>query len=84
LCTLVLLLTPFAAIVVLWNALTTAYAPHNKERTLRRILGDCTLRYSFGHLNASFLVRGTTLSVYLKWKKTVPVNDELGEDARLL
>ncbi|KAJ7270731.1 Alpha/Beta hydrolase protein [Mycena haematopus] len=74
---------------ILWNVVTTAYASHNKERSLKRIAGDSALRYvitslSVPQLQAAF---GTTLGTYEQWSKgakLTPTIDELGEDARLL
>ncbi|KAJ6591825.1 Alpha/Beta hydrolase protein [Mycena vulgaris] len=75
--------------VLLWSVLTTAYAPHNSERSLRRILGDSAIRYCVSHLTMPQLqsVTGTTFSTYMKWTRQfalAPVIDNLGEDARLL
>ncbi|KAJ6472679.1 Alpha/Beta hydrolase protein [Mycena vitilis] len=76
-------------LVLLWTILFTARASHNKERSMKRIIGDRTLRYCVTNLKVAQAqyAFGTTLSVYTKWtKKTkLPVIiDELGEDARLL
>jgi hypothetical protein len=75
--------------MLLWNVATTAYASYNKERSLKRIIGDSALRYITSHLNIPQLQNafGTTLGTYKKWTKTAKLSatvDELGEDARLL
>ncbi|KAJ7611193.1 Alpha/Beta hydrolase protein [Roridomyces roridus] len=74
---------------VLWKALTTAYAPYNKHRSMRRILGDSLYRYI---ITTSVALRleapvGSTLDVYTKWagKTKIPVVvDELEDGAKLL
>ncbi|KAJ7057963.1 Alpha/Beta hydrolase protein [Mycena amicta] len=74
--------------VILWKVLTTTYAPFNKDRTLKRIIGDAALRYvasmNIPHLQAAF---GTDRQIYAAWTKAnkLPSTiDELGDDARLL
>ncbi|KAJ6630112.1 Alpha/Beta hydrolase protein [Mycena sp. CBHHK59/15] len=76
-------------VVLLWKVVTTYNASYNKERSVKRFLGDSTLRYSLTHLSVPQLQRlmGTTLRGYQKWttqSSLPPVIDELGEDARLL
>ncbi|KAJ6554582.1 Alpha/Beta hydrolase protein [Mycena capillaripes] len=76
-------------VVLLWSVATTAYASYNKERTVKRIVGDSALRYVLSGLNIPQLQSafGTTLGMYKKWtkKNELPaIVDELGEDARLL
>ncbi|KAJ7655814.1 Alpha/Beta hydrolase protein [Mycena polygramma] len=76
-------------LILLWTMLFTTRASHNKERSLRRIIGDRTLRYCVTNLKVAQAqyAFGTTLSVYKKWTKDtkLPVTvDELEEDARLL
>ncbi|KAF7326958.1 Abhydrolase-3 domain-containing protein [Mycena venus] len=68
---------------------TTAYAPYNKERSLKRIVGDSAMRYLSANLSVAQLkaATGTTLGTYEKWAETAELPttiDELGEDARLL
>jgi hypothetical protein len=75
--------------LLLWNVATTANASYNKERSLKRIVGDSALRYIFTRLSIPQLQRGfgTTLGTYEKWTKTAKLPatvDELGEDSRLL
>ncbi|KAJ7756241.1 Alpha/Beta hydrolase protein [Mycena metata] len=74
---------------VLWNVITTAYAPFNEDRSLRRIILDSTFRYASAHLSIRQMQRllGTTLGRYKAWTKKAKlpaIIDELGEDARLL
>jgi len=81
-------LAPFP-VVLLWTVATTAYAPYNKGRSIKRIIGDSALRYTVLKLSVpqfQFFL-GTTSNTYKKWSKTVkltPTVDELGHDARLL
>ncbi|KAJ7460560.1 Alpha/Beta hydrolase protein [Mycena latifolia] len=75
--------------VLLWSALTTAYASHNSERSLRRILGDTAIRHCVTYLSTSQIqsVTGTTLSTYMQWTKQTAhpsIVDDLGGGARLL
>ncbi|KAJ6583031.1 Alpha/Beta hydrolase protein [Mycena vulgaris] len=75
--------------VLLWSVLTTAHAPFNKARSLKRIAGDAVVRYVSSSLNIAQMQRmlGTTRGMYKQWTKAnkLPaVIDELGEDARLL
>jgi hypothetical protein len=75
--------------VLLWSVATTAYASYNKERSVKRIVGDSALRHIISRLNIPQLQNafGTTLGTYEKWTKTAKLPatiDELGEDARLL
>ncbi|KAJ7615366.1 Alpha/Beta hydrolase protein [Roridomyces roridus] len=79
--------------VVVWETLTTTYAPYNKHRSLRRIVYDSIDRYN---TNASSIPAleskqgvGSTFDVYKEWmgKNGMPlVVDELGGEpaARLL
>ncbi|KAJ7629996.1 Alpha/Beta hydrolase protein [Mycena polygramma] len=76
-------------VALLWSVVTTAYASHNRERTLKRIVGDTVLRYTIAHLSVPQLQSafGTTLGMYQQWAKKAKLPatvDELGEDARLL
>ncbi|KAF8192637.1 Alpha/Beta hydrolase protein [Mycena galopus ATCC 62051] len=76
-------------VVLCWNVVTTAYAPFNKERSFRRIIADCALRYITSHLSVPQLqaASGSTFGMYEKWTKKTKlpaIVDELGEDARLL
>ncbi|KAJ7453936.1 Alpha/Beta hydrolase protein [Mycena galericulata] len=75
--------------VLLWKALTTSYASHNRDRSLRRILGDAALRHCLAHLSAAQLqsLTGTTVGTYMNWSKQFKLPtaiDELEEDAKLL
>ncbi|KAJ7938378.1 hypothetical protein B0H13DRAFT_1851814 [Mycena leptocephala] len=75
--------------VLLWSVATTAYASYNKERSVKRIVGDSALRHIISRLNIPQLQNafGTTLGTYEKWTKTAKLPatvDELEEDARLL
>ncbi|KAJ7188867.1 Alpha/Beta hydrolase protein [Mycena filopes] len=85
--TMVAKMLPLPA-VLLWTALTTSYASHNAERTLKRILGDAAVRYAVGLSIPQLQWRsGTTYNVYNKWAHEFHLSaiaDELGEDARLL
>ncbi|KAF7362878.1 Abhydrolase-3 domain-containing protein [Mycena venus] len=85
---LLLTIIPLPA-VLFWQVLRTSYEPYNKHRSLRRILGDSSLRYLFTNLTPTQLRNhfGSTLHVYGKWTKQFKVPaivDELGVDARLL
>ncbi|KAJ7353349.1 Alpha/Beta hydrolase protein [Mycena albidolilacea] len=76
-------------VVLLWSVATTAYASHNKQRSLKRITGDSALRYLTTHLSVPQLQAafGTAVGTYKKWAKAnqLPVTiDELGLDARLM
>ncbi|KAJ7630080.1 Alpha/Beta hydrolase protein [Mycena polygramma] len=76
-------------VAISWSVVTTAHASHNRERTLKRIVGDTVLRYTIAHLSVPQLqsALGTTLGMYQQWtkKNKLPaIVDELGEDARLL
>ncbi|KAJ7661577.1 Alpha/Beta hydrolase protein [Mycena polygramma] len=76
-------------VILLWTALFTSHAPYNKDRSLKRILGDRAFRYCVSNLSVAQLqyASGTTFSVYNKWTKDnkMPVTvDDLGGDARLL
>ncbi|KAJ7832639.1 hypothetical protein B0H14DRAFT_2364673, partial [Mycena olivaceomarginata] len=76
-------------VVLVWTALTASYASYSRERSLKRILGDCAARYITTNLKVPQLqyLLGTRFDVYKKWTKEsqVPVVvDELGEDTRLL
>lgn len=78
-----------SATVLAWTALTKSYASYNRARSLKRILGDCALRYLTANLKVPQLqyLLGTTFDVYKKWAEELQlplVVDELGEDARLL
>ncbi|KAJ7777340.1 Alpha/Beta hydrolase protein [Mycena metata] len=85
--TLVASIIPLPA-VLLWTALTKPFASYNKDRSLKRILGDASIRYTSGLKVAQLqYVSGTTSNVYNKWTRSLhlPVAvDELGENARLL
>ncbi|KAJ7171665.1 Alpha/Beta hydrolase protein [Mycena crocata] len=81
-------LIPFPAALI-WNVVTTAHAPHNKHRSLKRIAAGSILRYLTSHLSVHQLqfAFGTTLGTYTQWTKQnkLPVViEELGDDARLL
>ncbi|KAF7326647.1 Abhydrolase-3 domain-containing protein [Mycena venus] len=76
-------------IVLPWSVATSVCASHNKERSLKRIIADCTLRYLASHLSVTQMqaALGTTLRTYelwSQWAKLPMTIDELGEDARLL
>ncbi|KAJ7079985.1 Alpha/Beta hydrolase protein [Mycena belliarum] len=76
-------------VALLWSLATTAYAAHNKARSLKRIAGDSAQRHVLGTLNVAQMqhVAGTTLSSCEKWaaRNRLPTEiDELGRDARLL
>ncbi|KAJ7938375.1 hypothetical protein B0H13DRAFT_2301943 [Mycena leptocephala] len=45
-------------VLLLWNVATTANASYNKERSLKRIVGDSALRYIFTRLSIPQLQRG--------------------------
>ncbi|KAJ7701579.1 Alpha/Beta hydrolase protein [Mycena rosella] len=75
--------------VLLWDVARTTYASWNKARTLKRIAGDCALRYVLGSLSVPQLQNafGTTRATYEAWVKKAKLPeaiDELGEDARLM
>nr|GAT58282.1 alpha/beta hydrolase fold protein [Mycena chlorophos] len=76
-------------VAVFWNVLTTAYASHNKDRPLRRIIGDATLRYVAGLDITPAQVQAlfpTDAKMYRAWTKQTRLPhtvDELGDDARL-
>ncbi|KAJ7883735.1 hypothetical protein B0H13DRAFT_1890264 [Mycena leptocephala] len=74
--------------VLLWTALATSHAFHNKGKSLkRRILGEHTLRYAALHASVAQnqFVLGTTLTPHkTKQMKLGPVVDELGENAHLV
>ncbi|KAJ7173612.1 Alpha/Beta hydrolase protein [Mycena filopes] len=74
--------------IVLWSVITTTYASHNAERTLKRIVSDSALRYAAGLSVAQLQwLFGTTSDAYNKWTRSsrLPATvDELGENARLL
>ncbi|KAJ7456899.1 Alpha/Beta hydrolase protein [Mycena latifolia] len=85
---MVVTLLPLPA-VLLWKVLTTSYASFNKERSVKRIVGDSALRYLTGNLGVAQLQTafGTTPGMYKQWTKKNKLPeaiDELGEDARLM
>ncbi|KAJ6630183.1 Alpha/Beta hydrolase protein [Mycena sp. CBHHK59/15] len=76
-------------IFALWDVTTTFNSSHNKDRTLKRILGDSIVRYVSTRLTIHQLqsLLGSTLAVYTKWTKKhkLPHNiDELEDGSRLL
>ncbi|KAJ7730361.1 Alpha/Beta hydrolase protein [Mycena maculata] len=76
-------------VALLWNVVTTAYAPFNKDRSVKRVAGDSALRYAISRLSVPQLqwAFGTTRSVYEQWTKANKLTstiDELGQDARLM
>ncbi|KAJ7756244.1 Alpha/Beta hydrolase protein [Mycena metata] len=76
-------------VVLFWSVATTAHASFNEDRSVRRIIGDCALRYLATNMSIPQLQHlfGTTLGMYQTWTKKMKLPatiDELGEDARLL
>ncbi|KAJ7765648.1 Alpha/Beta hydrolase protein [Mycena metata] len=76
-------------LILVWTALVTSHASHNKGKSLRRILGERTLRYAARHTSVAQqqFVFGTTVTTYKRWSKQMkldPIVDELGEDAHLM
>ncbi|KAJ7042812.1 Alpha/Beta hydrolase protein [Mycena alexandri] len=76
-------------VVLLWSVATTAHASFNKDRSVKRIIGDSRLRYLAKNMSMRQLqcLFGTTLGMYQTWSKKMKLPatiDELGEDARLL
>ncbi|KAF7297244.1 Abhydrolase-3 domain-containing protein [Mycena indigotica] len=72
---------------VLWSVLTTSHASYNKDRTLKRIIGDTVLRnltsLSTPQLQMLF---GTDQQIYATFTKSYKLPstvDELGDDAKL-
>ncbi|KAJ7626292.1 hypothetical protein DFH06DRAFT_1339433 [Mycena polygramma] len=75
--------------VLLWTALSTSFASYNKDRSLKRILADRTLRYALSHSDSSQVqaILGTTSDVYGKFTKQLglpAIVDELEDYARVL
>ncbi|KAJ7041879.1 Alpha/Beta hydrolase protein [Mycena alexandri] len=76
-------------LILVWTALVTSHASHNKGKSLRRILGERTIHYAAGHTSVAQqqFVYGSTLTTYKRWTKQIklePVVDELGENAHLM
>ncbi|KAJ7619279.1 Alpha/Beta hydrolase protein [Roridomyces roridus] len=74
---------------IAWGLLTTTHLPHNKSRSLKRILGDVTLKFLVRNTSVEQLQWSTpsTMDMYAAWTKAngLPGTvDEIGEDARLL
>ncbi|KAJ7187137.1 Alpha/Beta hydrolase protein [Mycena filopes] len=82
-------LAPLVPILV-WTALVTSWhAPHNKGKSLRRIIGERTINYAAGHTTVAQqqFAYGTTLTTYKRWakqKKLEHIVDELGDEAHLV
>jgi hypothetical protein len=75
--------------ILVWTALVTSHASHNKGKSLKRILGERTLGYAAVHTSVAQqqFVFGTTLKTYKRWTKQMkldPVVDELGENTHLM
>ncbi|KAJ6566879.1 Alpha/Beta hydrolase protein [Mycena capillaripes] len=73
--------------VILWKVLTTSFASYNKDKTVRRIVGDSILRYVSALTGTPVSREKKTLEVYQEWAKKANIAttiDDLGEDAHLL
>ncbi|KAF7305735.1 Abhydrolase-3 domain-containing protein [Mycena chlorophos] len=80
----VLLLPP----ILVWAALFTSHASRNKDKSLKRIIGERAMRYAFGNFTIPQLqfAFGTTGVVYDKWTKQTkqaPMVDDLDDGAKL-
>ncbi|KAJ7056139.1 Alpha/Beta hydrolase protein [Mycena amicta] len=78
-------------VILLWTALVTAHATHNKGKSLKRIIAERAMRYGIANLTLpqlQYLFGTPTSGVYHKWTKQTKLTpatvDDLGENAKLL